>query len=78
MFRVLGRSCAAVLAGSLSLHLALRRGEPASRALLDSGTSQSVLRQNPLGVGGMDLHQWVFELEAWRKQQGQELWWLVR
>ncbi len=28
--------------------------------------------ENPLGVGGMDLHQWVFELEAWRKQQGQE------
>jgi dihydrofolate reductase len=27
---------------------------------------------NPLGVGGMDLHQWVLELEAWRKQQGQE------
>jgi dihydrofolate reductase len=24
---------------------------------------------NPLGVGGMDLHRWVFELEAWRKQQ---------
>jgi dihydrofolate reductase len=28
--------------------------------------------ENPLGVGGMDLHEWVFDLEAWRKQQGQE------
>jgi dihydrofolate reductase len=35
-----------------------------------AGPDQSV--DNPLGVGGMDLHRWVFELEAWRKQQGQE------
>jgi len=33
-----------------------------------AGPDQS--EENPLGVGGMDLHQWVFELEAWRKQQG--------
>ena len=33
-----------------------------------AGPAQS--EENPLGVGGMDLHQWVFELEAWRKQQG--------
>jgi dihydrofolate reductase len=35
-----------------------------------AGPHQS--EENPLGVGGMDLHQWVFELEAWRKRQGQE------
>jgi dihydrofolate reductase len=35
-----------------------------------AGPDQS--QENPLGVGGMDLHQWVFKLEAWRKQQGQE------
>jgi hypothetical protein len=33
-----------------------------------AGPDQS--RDNPLGVGGMELHQWVFKLEAWRKQQG--------
>jgi dihydrofolate reductase len=35
-----------------------------------AGPNQS--EENPLGVGGMDLHKWVFELEAWRRQQGQE------
>jgi dihydrofolate reductase len=35
-----------------------------------AGPDQS--EDNPLGVGGMDLHRWVFELEAWRKQQGLE------
>src|SRR6266540_7279887 len=35
-----------------------------------AGPNQST--ENPLGVGGTDLHQWVFELEAWRKQQGLE------
>jgi dihydrofolate reductase len=35
-----------------------------------AGPDQS--EENPLGVGGMDLHAWVFELEAWRKQQGME------
>jgi dihydrofolate reductase len=35
-----------------------------------AGPDQSV--ENPLGVGGLDLHQWAFELEAWRKEQGQE------
>jgi dihydrofolate reductase len=35
-----------------------------------AGPDQS--EENPLGVGGMALHEWVFELEAWRKQQGQE------
>jgi hypothetical protein len=35
-----------------------------------AGPDQS--EEHPLGVGGMALHEWVFELEAWRKQQGQE------
>jgi hypothetical protein len=35
-----------------------------------AGPDQS--EENPLGVGGMDLHQWVFRLEAWRRQQGLE------
>jgi dihydrofolate reductase len=35
-----------------------------------AGPDQS--EENPLGVDGMALHEWVFELEAWRKQQGQE------
>ena len=35
-----------------------------------AGPDQS--EENPLGVGGMDLHEWVVKLEAWRKQQGQE------
>ena len=25
---------------------------------------------NPLGVGGMHLHEWVFPLAAWRQAQG--------
>jgi dihydrofolate reductase len=35
-----------------------------------AGPDQS--EENPLGVGGMGLHEWVIELEAWRRQQGQE------
>ena len=35
-----------------------------------AGPSQSV--DNPLGIGGMRLHEWVFELEAWRSQHGLE------
>jgi dihydrofolate reductase len=35
-----------------------------------AGPHQS--EENPLGVGGMDLHRWVFDLEAWRREQGQE------
>jgi dihydrofolate reductase len=27
---------------------------------------------NPLGVGGLNLHEWVFPLAAWRKAQGLE------
>jgi dihydrofolate reductase len=28
--------------------------------------------ENPLGEGGMQLHEWAFELAAWRKPHGQE------
>jgi dihydrofolate reductase len=33
-----------------------------------AGPSQSV--ENPLGIGGMGLHQWVFPLAVWRAMQG--------
>ena len=33
-----------------------------------AGPSQSL--ENPLGIGGMRLHQWVFPLTAWRAMQG--------
>ena len=33
-----------------------------------AGPHQS--EEDPLGVGGMRLHEWIFGLEAWRKQQG--------
>lgn len=35
-----------------------------------AGPSQS--EENPLGEGGMQLHQWVFGLEAWRRRHGLE------
>ncbi len=35
-----------------------------------AGPDQS--EENPLGIGGIGLHEWVFELEAWRRQHGQE------
>jgi dihydrofolate reductase len=35
-----------------------------------AGPSQSV--DNPLGVGGMRLHEWVFALEAFRAERGLE------
>ncbi|HEX3910221.1 MAG TPA: dihydrofolate reductase family protein [Solirubrobacteraceae bacterium] len=28
--------------------------------------------QDPLGEGGMQLHEWAFELEAWRRPHGRE------
>jgi dihydrofolate reductase len=28
--------------------------------------------EHPLGEGGMQLHQWAFDLEAWRKPHGRE------
>ena len=35
-----------------------------------AGPNQSV--ENPLGVGGMRLHEWVFPLKAWRETHGME------
>ena len=35
-----------------------------------AGPNQS--EEDPLGVGGEDLHRWLVELEEWRKQHGQE------
>ncbi|HET6336890.1 MAG TPA: dihydrofolate reductase family protein [Polyangiales bacterium] len=35
-----------------------------------AGPNQSV--NDPLGVGGMELHQWVFGLRAWRAAHGME------
>jgi dihydrofolate reductase len=35
-----------------------------------AGPHQSL--ENPLGVGGMDLHRWLFDLEVWRASEGEE------
>ena len=35
-----------------------------------AGPQQSL--QEPLGVGGEQLHEWVFPLEIWRRSHGQE------
>jgi dihydrofolate reductase len=35
-----------------------------------AGPNQS--QENPLGEGGMRLHEWVFGLAAWRERHGQE------
>jgi len=35
-----------------------------------AGPNQSV--ENPLGIGGMRLHEWVFPLAEWRAMQGLE------
>jgi len=35
-----------------------------------AGPSQSV--DNPLGIGGMRLHEWAFALAMWRKEHGLE------
>lgn len=35
-----------------------------------AGPNQSV--ENPLGAGGMRLHEWAFALEAWRAEHGLE------
>jgi dihydrofolate reductase len=35
-----------------------------------AGPSQSV--DNPLGIGGMRLHEWVFPLKVWREMQGMD------
>jgi len=35
-----------------------------------AGQNQS--QEQPLGVGGMDLHDWLVELEVWRRMEGLE------
>ncbi len=35
-----------------------------------AGPNQSV--DNPLGIGGMRLHQWAFPLKAWKAMHGEE------
>src|SRR5256886_8921020 len=35
-----------------------------------AGPNQSL--ENPIGEGGMRLHQWLFETPSWREQHGQE------
>lgn len=35
-----------------------------------AGPNQS--EQNPLGEGGMGLHEWVFKLDAWRQSHGKD------
>jgi dihydrofolate reductase len=35
-----------------------------------AGPSPSL--EDPLGIGGMQLHEWVFRLEAWRRPHGLE------
>jgi len=35
-----------------------------------AGANQSL--QEPLGVGGEQLHEWIFPLEAWRRPHGRE------
>jgi dihydrofolate reductase len=35
-----------------------------------AGPNQSL--QEPLGIGGEQLHEWVFPLEAWRRAHGKE------
>ena len=36
---------------------------------LVAGPNQSL--ENPLGVGGMRLHEWVFPLAVWRRMHGE-------
>jgi dihydrofolate reductase len=39
-----------------------------------AGPDQS--EENPLGVGGMDLHNWLFDMEAWRTSHGESGGWV--
>src|SRR5205823_2701026 len=34
-----------------------------------AGPEQSL--ENPLGIGGMQLHEWAFRLDAWRREHGE-------
>ena len=35
-----------------------------------AGPNQSL--EDPLGEGGMDLHRWLFDLDVWRSQHGED------
>src|SRR2546427_390077 len=35
-----------------------------------AGPNQSL--ENPIGEGGMRLHQWLFETSSWRERQGEK------
>src|SRR5438046_3210834 len=37
-----------------------------------AGPNQSL--ENPIGEGGMRLHQWLFDTPSWREQHGEEGW----
>ena len=37
---------------------------------LVAGPNQSL--ENPIGEGGMRLHQWMFETESWLRQEARE------
>ena len=34
-----------------------------------AGPNQSL--ENPIGEGGMRLHQWMFDTASWKRQQGE-------
>jgi hypothetical protein len=38
-----------------------------------AGPDQS--KENPIGEGGMRLHQWAFQTESWHAQHGLEAGW---
>ena len=48
----------------------LRFGIAVSLDGYTAGPEQS--RENPLGIGGLQLHEWVFPLAAWRERHGLE------
>ena len=48
----------------------LRSGITMSLDGYTAGPEQSV--ENPIGIGGMRLHEWAFALAAWREQHGLE------
>lgn len=50
--------------GSVSCHISI------SLDGFAAGPNQSV--DNPIGEGGMRLHEWVFVTDSWRRQQGME------
>ncbi len=58
--------------GSRLLRMGELRVHNFSISLDGYGAGPSQSPENPLGVGGEALHEWVVELEAWRKQHGLE------